>query len=414
MVDDTSIRAEIQRLHRLATDAHNEGQFKTAHDLLEKTCELALRIEDTQFLIRERYWLSEIMTHLGENEQALAICEWLISLPQNPTLFNTDLNDESQQYIVSAYSRFAETALSLKQCTTEEVYGVIDRGLQFVSDLGKSRTWTADLHRVKGRLLTMEFRTEQAIQELETALALKRRDPSSPGGHLSDYLMALAMTLIFAGRLEESAQYLQEVIEDGETYEERKGIARILLSINHLNRDDVDSALGESKRAIEQLELRENPSALLSALTVFIVALSQKDPNLAMQEAIRAFWKFRALSPQPMRYLLDGMPPILFTLIRVEQARRSFPAQRSLHYLAQANRFLSRGKSVFYSLEQKTGSAIWVSVFLKEAEEKIKELTEFYQQVTANRRRWVILLAREMIRSLFQRLFGSRSKLRTK
>jgi hypothetical protein len=118
MVDDTSIRAEIQRLHRLAIDAHNEGQFKTARDLLEKTCELALRIEDTQFLIRERYWLSEIMTHLGEIEQALAICEWLISLPQNPILFNTDLNDESQQYIVSAYSCFAETALNLKQCTT--------------------------------------------------------------------------------------------------------------------------------------------------------------------------------------------------------------------------------------------------------------------------------------------------------
>ena len=78
--DNRQARREVRKLHQLALDAEDEGQYATMEQLLEHAVSVAQRLNDLPLLIKERYWLAYAQDMQSKDLQAVATYSWLIGL----------------------------------------------------------------------------------------------------------------------------------------------------------------------------------------------------------------------------------------------------------------------------------------------------------------------------------------------
>jgi tetratricopeptide (TPR) repeat protein len=407
-MDEVNLKDEIDRLHKLASDAHDQGQYQIMCNFLTKTSDMALRLEDIKLLIRERYSLAEGYRHLGKMKASLEISEWLISLPRNPELWKHEIDDAEISLLINAHADFVASGLTLQHGTISDYQKVLDAGFQLVDDLGKPRTWTAELHRVKGALHLLQLATDSATKEFETALALRKQSPTQIcSTTLIDFQIGLAMALISSGKFLEAITFLESALAEPNIFEERRAIAEIYLGLAYSTSERFDEGAKVAQKAIDRLEHLQNPNATFLAYFIYISNLVEINIDLAYKQAIKLYWQGKKIKDVDSLITLMNISSMLFSLVRYEQARVIMPNLKGRKYLEQAKRFLHKGSAIFQELDRKTGSSIYSFSFLKPFEEDLKGSIEFYEELYKNRGRWITRLAIQSLGDKIKKVIDS-------
>ena len=183
-------RREVEELHRLAMDALREAQYATMERLLERAAATAERLDDLPLLIEERSWLAEARRMQGKDAQALSTYTWLIGLATGPTQSQQLRDKDTLQYLAQAFMNFTLCGYFLT-LPLEQLLRVVSDGLDWLERVGQPN-WAAGLRLRRGLFFKAQQRWQEARQEMEVALALKRRHPEAPGYNLSGHLLQLA------------------------------------------------------------------------------------------------------------------------------------------------------------------------------------------------------------------------------
>jgi tetratricopeptide (TPR) repeat protein len=204
-------RQEIAQLHQLASDCNDELQYATAERFYQRAADLAEQLNDLSLMIKERFWLATVQRMQGKNKEALGVFTWLIEVAYSPDL-SRDLGEDDLWYVEGGFRNFVEVGLYLPEMPTAELERVIDRGLDWLSSIG-NRHWAAGLRWQRGSLWQAQGRKAAALEEMEAALALRRRNPTAPGYTLGAHLLGVADLLQNLEQLDAATTYYQEVAE---------------------------------------------------------------------------------------------------------------------------------------------------------------------------------------------------------
>jgi tetratricopeptide (TPR) repeat protein len=407
-MDEVNLKDEIERLHKLASNAHDQGQYQIMCNFLVQTSDMALRLEDIKLLIRERYSLAEGYRHLGKMKASLEINEWLISLPRNPELWKHEIGDAEISLLINAHADFVASGLTLQHGIVIDYQKVLDAGFQLADDLGKPRTWTAELHRQRGVLYLMQLATEASIKEFETALALRKQSPTQIcSTTLIDFQIGLGMALIMAQKHDEAISFLETALSEANIFEERRAIAELVLGLAYGEAEKFEMGAKEAQKAFDRLEHLQNSTATFQACFVYIYNLLEKNTKLAYMQAIRLFWQSKKTKDLDAKQLIFDEMQILFSLVRYKQAQDIMPNPKGLKYIHQSKRFLEKGSGFFKEMDRKTGTSVYSLAMLKPLEDELKGSLEFYEELYKNRGRWIARLALQSLGDKIKKVFDS-------
>src|SRR6516165_5875802 len=113
--DRSEARREVEQLHRLAIDAHREGQYATMERLLETAAETAERLDDLPLLVQERYWLATARRMQSKDTQAITTYTWLIGLASDPAQSRRLADEATLRYLARAFAQFLECSRFLPE-----------------------------------------------------------------------------------------------------------------------------------------------------------------------------------------------------------------------------------------------------------------------------------------------------------
>jgi hypothetical protein len=137
-VEHVETHREIEALHRLAMDAHAEGQYATMERLLAQAVHSAERLDDLPLLVRERFWLATAQRMQGQHVAAMSTYTWLIGLATDPRQSQRVADAESLWYLAGAFMNFVDSGRFLPAMPVERLLCVVDEGLAWLASASQS------------------------------------------------------------------------------------------------------------------------------------------------------------------------------------------------------------------------------------------------------------------------------------
>ena len=326
-------REEIEKLHQLGKDCELEYQYAKAEKFYQRAAELAEELNDLSLMIKERFWLATMQRMQSKYKATLGTYTWLMEVAYSPDL-SRDLTEDDLWYVASGFMDFVEVGQRLPDMPAADLERVIDRGLDWLSSIGKGN-WTSGLRCQRGSLWQSQGRKESALEELEAALALRRRYPEAPGYTLGSHILVIADLLQEMAKLKEAENYYREVAESYEfdSYEQGwawKGLAQVAMQ-----RQDWTNAESYALKSLELARGIESPNPMMLAYDVLgDVYWQQKQVEPAISAKIQA-WHY-ARQMQTEGYLYDSYRD--FAEIRLYQATQGNPQC----YIPKAQQWLNR------------------------------------------------------------------------
>lgn len=389
---------QIELLYRQSRDAHRSCLFATAESLLAEAARLADEQTDLATQIRIKYWQAEARRMQSRYEKALTTYAWLIGVANDPPA-RASLADNRRAitYLAGAFQQFVECGRFLPAMPSAQLHHVIDMGLAFLSEVGRSQS-AHGLRLKRGQLLKNEGRWEAARQEMEAALALRRRDPDSQGYTLGVHLCALGDLLWQMGEYDAAAPCYREVWEgSGRRFSvhNRRWAAKGLAYVEQ-SRGDLGAAEQWAREAVALAGQMESANAQVTALAILLQVLIERGKVIELVREGAAYWQWQrrqggvqaeyfigrrladirlamaraalGLPPNPAEPLPDALPP--------PERREGPPASalpRAKRYLAAAQRWLARAQEPARRLDAQSGVETLRNE-LRESQERVKAL----------------------------------------
>jgi tetratricopeptide (TPR) repeat protein len=225
---------------------------------------------------------------------------------------------------------------------------VLDRGLDWLSTIGKSN-WSDGFRREQELLWQKQKHHEKALTEMETALALRRRNPTIPGFTLGQHIVDVADSLRRMTKLTEAVDYYQEVV-DGYEFSDYvkqwawKGLAKV-----SIERSEWQTAEQRAQKSPELARGIESPHPMMEAYDVLgDVYWKQKRIEPAITAKIQALHYARQSKVEEELYDLY----LDFAEIRLYQARQSNPTR----YIPKAQPWLRHALPLAIRLDRQVNS----------------------------------------------------------
>jgi tetratricopeptide (TPR) repeat protein len=359
-------REEIQQLDQLARGCGDELQYAKAEKFYQRAAELAEAINDLSLMLKERFGLAAMQRMQGKYQASLEVQTWLIGVAYDPEL-SRKLDEDDLWYVQGGFRNFVAVGRFLPEMQTADLERVIDRGLDWLASIGK-RNWSAGLRLQRGSLWEAQGRQEAALNEMEAALALRRRQPDAPGYTLGTHLLELGDLLREMERLEDAEGYYREVAEghefnDGAQLWAWKGLAYVALA-----RQDWAEA---ETCALKSLELARGIEALQPICDAYDVlgTVYYKQERLAQCiEAKIQTWRYARQHGEASR--IYGIYRDMAE-IRIYQAKQGNPHR----YIPKARRWLQWALPLAVRLDRQVG--------LTKRQDKIRELQAECESVLA-------------------------------
>ena len=226
---------------------------------------------------------------------------------------------------------------------------MIDRGLDWLSSIGK-RDWTSGLRLQRGMLWKSQGRKEAALEELEAALALKRRYPEAPGYTLGTHILDVADLLREMGKLEEAENSYREVAESYEFHLNDQRWAWWGRAQVAIVQQDWTTAEGYAQKSLELARGMESPEPIYFAYNVLgDVYWQQKQVESAISAKIQA-WRYAR------QYKSEGA---LYGLYRDFAKIRLYQAKQDPRYIAKVQPWLDRALHLAIRLDRQVNSTKW-------------------------------------------------------
>jgi tetratricopeptide (TPR) repeat protein len=340
-------RQEIQQLARLARDCRDELQYAKAEKFSQRAAEISEEIDDLSLTIRNRLWLATAQRMQGKNQASLSTFTWLIEVAYNLDL-NRELSEEDLWRVANGFTDFVEVGRELPDMNVADLEKVLERGLDWLSTIGKSN-WSAGLRIQRGTLWQQQGHLDKALAEMETALALRRRNPSAPGYTLGTHILNVADLLQKMEKLMEAEEYYQQVADGYEFNDYAKRWAWEGLAQVSIEQSELQTA---EQRALKSLELArgiESPEPMMHAYDVLgDVYWKQERIEPAITAKIQA-WHY-ARQSKVEEYLYDLY--LDFAEIRLYQARQNNPTR----YIPKAQQWLHRALPLAIRLDRQVNS----------------------------------------------------------
>ncbi|MDJ0533290.1 MAG: tetratricopeptide repeat protein [Xenococcaceae cyanobacterium MO_207.B15] len=339
-------RIQIGELDRLGSDYWSEFQYAKAEKFYQKAAELAESIQDFSLIIKERYSLAEMQRMQGKNTEALDTYIWLIGIANDPAQ-SSQLIENDLWYVAQGFDRLLETGRFLPDLQAVNLEEVIVQGLNWLDRIGKL-DWSSALRLQRALLWKSQGRNEDALAEMEAALAQKRRNPSIPGLTLGFYLTSFADFLKNVGKLAESKQYYQEVtngdrFSDYDMWLAWGGLANTALQEGDLGKAEIcaDKSL-ELAQIIESLEPLTLTYELLTRI-YYQQGTVERNITAAIQT-----WRY---ARQGSREDLLYKSYLNIAKIRIAQSKQKNPQ----YYIRKAKQWLERSHPLALRLDRQVG-----------------------------------------------------------
>jgi hypothetical protein len=340
-------RQEICQLSQLASDCLKDLQYAKAEKLYQRAADLAEQINDLSLMIHNRFWLAAAQSMQSKYQEALGTFTWLIEVAYNPDL-NRELNDNDLWNVANGFMNFVEVGRDLPEMQVVDLEKVLERGLDWLSTIGKNN-WSAGLRLQRGTLWQQQGHYGKALTEMETALALRKRNPTAPGYTLGNHILDVADLLQEMEKWPEAADYYQEVVDGYEFSDYVKQWAWKSLAQVSIAHSDYSTAEQQALKSLELARGIESPKPMMLAYNVLgDVYWKQERIELAITAKIQA-WQY-ARQFKPAEELHDLYSD--FAEIRLYQARQNHPH----HYIPKAQQWLHRALPLAIRLDRQINS----------------------------------------------------------
>jgi len=344
-------REEIAKLYQLGIDCWDEQQYAKAEKFFQRAAELAEELNDLSLTIPGRLSLATMQRMQQKYKAALGTFTWLMEVAYSPDL-SRDLTENDLWCVATGFMDFVEVGQNLPDMTAADLERVIHRGLDWLSSIGK-RDWTNGLRLMRGSLWQSQGRKEAALEELEAALALRRRYPDAPGYDLGSHILGIAELLQEMVKLEEAENYCREVAESYEFNLHGQWWAWKVLAQVAMQRQDWINA---ESHALKSLELARgiessNPMAVSYDLLGDLY-WQQKQVEPAISAKIQAWRYVRQMQREDDLYGLYRD----FAEIRFYQATHDSTSGNSQRYLPKAQQWLNRALPLAIRLDRQVNS----------------------------------------------------------
>ncbi len=340
-------RKKIQQLDKLGRDCWDELQYAKAEKFYQQAAELAEQLNDLSLMISQRYGLASMQQSQGKNREALAVYTWLIEVAYNPEL-SRNLSEDDLWYVAQGFVSFVGVGREFPDMQVVNLEQVVERGLDWLTSIGK-RHWAAGLRLEQGLLWYDQGRKEAALEELEAALALARRNPNAPGRTLSSHLIYLANLLRWLNKLDAAEVYYQEVAESHEFNAGEQRWAWWGLAWVAITRKDWAKA---ERCALKSLELArgiESPIELMWAYEVLgDVYWKQERVEAAVASKVKTWYYARRYGGRESNLHRIYLH---FATIRLYQAKQGNPQR----YIPKARRWLQWALPLAVRLDRQVG-----------------------------------------------------------
>jgi tetratricopeptide (TPR) repeat protein len=291
--DNLQARREVEHLHQLAMDAHDEGQFATMERLLEHAVSVAKPLNDLPLLIKERFYLANAQHMQGKLLQAIATYSWLIGLASDPASSQLLTDPDTLWYLANAFMGFVQCGRFLPEMPVERLLRVVADGLDWLQRVGKA-DWAAGLRLEKGTLLRQQGEGEGARLEMEAALALRRRYPEAPGYVLATHQLQLA-DLLWEDPFkayEESVALAEEVLSAPTTDQYHRRWAYKTLAYAHLEIGEYEEALSAAQQCLLLAQAMEAPSSVTNAYQLLGRVYRETGQLAQAAQAVAQRWRW--------------------------------------------------------------------------------------------------------------------------
>ncbi len=339
-------RRQIEKLDRLGLDYWSETQYAKAEKFFQQAVELAESIKDLSLIIKERYCLAEMQRMQNKYTESLDTYIWFIGIANDPAQ-NSQLTENDLWYMAQGFNGLLEAGRFLSDMKAVDLEGAIVQGLDWLVRIGKP-DWSSGLRLQRALLWESQGKYEDALVEMEAALAQKRRNPNIPGLNLASYLTFLGNLLGDMGKLAESKQYYREVtngddFDDYDIWSALRGLANTVLQEGDLGEAEIcaDKAL-ELARIIESLEPLIFTYDLLTR-----IYRQQGEVERAIETAIQT-WRYARQGSR--KDLLRGSY-LNIAKIRIYLGKQKNPQ----YYIRKAKQWLERSHPLALKLDRKVG-----------------------------------------------------------
>jgi tetratricopeptide (TPR) repeat protein len=365
----------IELLLGQAMQAYGAEQYAQAESLLAEASAQADAFADLPTRVRVHCWLAEARRRQGLAEEALATYTWLIGQANDPDARAAlSGRPDSFQYLCDAFVGFVAIGRLLPQMPRPELHRVIELGLAFLDEIGH-REWGHSLRMERGSILVQEGRLEEARQELEAAVALRRRDTKSMGFTLGGFLLTLADVLTRLHDDEGAERCYREILEGvGHTLSERRRAAvplawiqleranRCAREAEHWASEALDSAraLGDAAGRFQAIE----PLVAVLVARGQVAAATREAATLwHCARLLGAGWAIYRAGTQLVQVRLSaaraalGLPPNPSEPAPpATSGAAPLDAPRALRYLVAAKRWIAWSRVTAEALDARDGS----------------------------------------------------------
>jgi len=285
--EDFNKSDQINELFNKAQDAYRSALYVTADSLFAEAASLADEHAKLATRIKIKAWLAHTRGKLYRDEEALTTWAWLISVA-NDSQSRASLasDDEALTYLAAAFKEFVGCGRSLPAIPNAKLYEVIDMGLAFLSEVGRV-PWAHGLRLEHAKLLLDEGQQEEARQEMEAALALRRRDPDALH-MLANYLSRLAKLLDGMEEYDAAEPYYREIWEgSGHDFylSDRQSAAKDLALLEN-ERGNLEAAEQWARKALALAEKMESAFAQAATRQSLCCLSRRRWPNWYEKQAL--------------------------------------------------------------------------------------------------------------------------------
>ena len=340
-------RQQIKQLYRLGKDYHREGQYRKAEKFFEQAVEIANSLDDLSLMIKERFWLASVQRIQGKCNAALNIYTWLIEVAYNPEL-SSKLKETDLLYVGRSFTWFVELGQRyFPEMETAKLEAVIEQGLEWLTNIGK-RECSAGLRHQRGELWRKQERYQEALGEMEAALAITRRNSKASALSLGSHLYLLGDCLREMEKLEESEKYYQEIINGDNFQKWNKFFAWRGLAYIALTKKDFVEAKRCTEKCLELAKIIESFDPITSTYQLLGNIYYQQDK---IDRAINARIQFWRYSRQYGRKDLIYRAYRDLAELRIHQGKQGNPQR----YIPKAQQWLQQALPLAIKLDRQVG-----------------------------------------------------------
>ena len=340
-------RQKINQLDRLGKDYWREQQYQKAEKFYEQAVELANSLNDLSLMIKERFWLASQQRMQGKRNAALNNYTWLIEVAYNPEL-SSKLTETDLLYVGRSFSWFVGVGQRyFPEMEIAKLETVIERGLEWLTNIGK-REWSAGLRYERGHLWKNQGRYQKALEEMEAALAMVRRNSKAAHTSLGSILFQLGDLLREMEKLEESEKYYQEIINGYKFGKWNKFYGWHGLAYIALTRKDFVEAKKCAEKSLELAKIIESFEPITFTYQLLGDIYYRQDRIYRAINARIQFWKYsrkfdrKELIYETYRDLAE---------IRIYQGKQGNPQR----YIPKAQQWLQRALPLAIKLDHQVG-----------------------------------------------------------